>query len=170
VVELLRVAPDDWVRWRDVRLRALAADPDAFGSALSREQDWSEDEWRARLAGGHDWMALRQGVPVATAGWFSRDPGWGDVVAMWVDPRHRGRGLGRQMLEVVVADVRAAGLGVRLWVADGNPASRLYERFGFVTTGRRAPIRPGATGTKALLVLADESGDPIGSADVSRPT
>jgi hypothetical protein len=40
-----------------------------------------------------------------------------------------------------------------LWVADGNPARRLYEHAGFVATGEQAPIRPGATATKSLLVL-----------------
>ncbi|WP_148575685.1 GNAT family N-acetyltransferase [Nocardioides caldifontis] len=154
MVELVRVTPDDWEEWREVRLRALTADPDAFGSALSREQGWGEADWRRRLAGGRDLVARVDGVTAATAGWFVREPGWGDVVAMWVAPTHRGQGLGRLLLDAVVADIGAAGLRARLWVADGNgSARRLYERAGFTPTGEQAPIRPGATLTKSLLVL-----------------
>jgi GNAT superfamily N-acetyltransferase len=152
--ELVRMGPDDWLEWREIRLRALTVDPDAFGSALEREQGWSEADWRRRLADRHDRVARLDGVAVATAGWFVREPGWGDVVAMWVDPAHRGQGLGRLLLDSTVADVRAAGLRVRLWVADGNPARAMYERAGFVATGERAPVRPGATLRKSLLVLA----------------
>jgi GNAT superfamily N-acetyltransferase len=151
--ELVRATPDEWVRWREVRLRALTADPDAFGSSLEIERDWTAEQWRTRLASGHDWMAVVDGAAVATAGWFVREPGLCDVVAMWVDPAWRGRGLGRLVLDAVVEEVRAAGLRARLWVADGNPARRLYEHAGFVATGARAPIRPGATATKSLLVL-----------------
>ena len=151
--ELVRATPDEWQRWREVRLRALAADPDAFGSRLEVERDWTEEQWRQRLADGRDLFAVVDGAAVATAGWFVREPGWGDVVAMWVAPEWRSRGLGRLVLSAVVEEVRAAGLRVRLWVADGNPARRLYEHAGFVPTGEQAPIRPGATATKSLLVL-----------------
>lgn len=152
-LEVLVPSPDDWAEWRAVRLRALAADPDAFGSALHREQHWSEADWRQRLADGRTLVARVDGRPVATAGWTVREPGWGDVVAMWVDPAHRGRGLGRRLLRTVVAAVQAEGLQVRLWVADGNPARHLYERAGFVATGEQGPIRPGATTTKSRLTL-----------------
>jgi GNAT superfamily N-acetyltransferase len=151
--ELVRATPDEWVRWRQVRLRALTTDPDAFGSSLEVERDWPEEQWRERLADGRVVFAAVDGTAVATAGWFVSEPGWGQVVAMWVDPVWRGRGLGRLLLDAVVADVRAAGLRVLLWVADGNRARRLYEQAGFVPTGEQAPIRPGTTATKSLLVL-----------------
>ena len=152
-LEVVRVGPDDWREWRGVRLRALTADPDAFGSALERERHWTEDAWRERLVDRRNRLARVKAEPVGTAGWFSHEAGWGDVAAMWVDPRHRGLGLGRRLLDEVVADVRAAGLRARLWVADGNPARHLYEHAGFVATGEQAPIRPGATATKSLLLL-----------------
>ena len=49
-MEIRSTTGDDWELVRDVRLRALAEAPLAFGSTLADERDRSEDEWR-RWAG-----------------------------------------------------------------------------------------------------------------------
>jgi hypothetical protein len=46
--------PHEWSTYRDLRLRALADSPDAFGSTLAEEQDRSDAEWSRRLASGAD--------------------------------------------------------------------------------------------------------------------
>ena len=51
-------------------------------------------------------------------------------------PSHQGSGLGRLVVEGVIATARTSGLPVRLSVLDGNPARRLYERLGFQAAGR----------------------------------
>ncbi len=50
-------------------------------------------------------------------------------------PSHQGSGLGRRVVEAVIATARTSGLPVRLSVLDGNPARRLYERLGFQAVG-----------------------------------
>ena len=47
-------------------------------------------------------------------------------------PEVQGRGLGEALLLAVIADARAAAVGIELGVLKGNPARRLYERLGFV--------------------------------------
>ena len=42
----------EWPTYRDLRLRALAESPDAFGSTLAAEQGSSAEEWIARLSNG----------------------------------------------------------------------------------------------------------------------
>jgi len=65
--------------------------------------------------------------------------------ALWVDrageeialvdiallERHRGHGVGRRLLESLIAEARERGRAVRLSVVRDNPARRLYERLGF---------------------------------------
>jgi ribosomal protein S18 acetylase RimI-like enzyme len=48
----------------------------------------------------------------------------------------RGHGLGRRVLEDVIAGAGARGLAVELTVLHVNPARRLYERLGFAEIGR----------------------------------
>ena len=58
-------------------------------------------------------------------------------------PDHRGKGLGRQLLEFAEASARHKGLrGLSLIVEDANTgARRLYERFGFAEMARRAIVK-----------------------------
>jgi GNAT superfamily N-acetyltransferase len=150
------VGPEEWRAWREIRLRALAEDPAAFGSTLERETRFREADWRARLdaAGGPAFLARVDGTPVAMGAGWAYEPGRLMVVAMWTDPAHRGHGLGTRILEHVVACARGRDLTPDLWVADGNPAARVvYERFGFVGTGEVSPLREGSRLTMSRLEL-----------------
>ena len=103
---LRRLTPDDWAVLRDVRLRALADSPDAFGSTLEREQPFDEKEWRRRSV-RPVWVAEVDGRPVAMAGAFTND-GVLQVWGMWTDPDHRGQGVAR-LLDLAFNLVRIAG-------------------------------------------------------------
>jgi ribosomal protein S18 acetylase RimI-like enzyme len=46
-------------------------------------------------------------------------------------PEHRGRGIGRMLLEEILAEAGAAGKTVTIYVEHDNPARRLYDRLGF---------------------------------------
>lgn len=60
------------------------------------------------------------------------------VWGMYVAPSHRGRGVGRALLEFAIAHARSLGVEwLHLGVTDAaNEARRLYERAGFVAWGR----------------------------------
>jgi len=80
------------------------------------------------------------------------------LVAMWVDPRHRRRGVARALVDQAVrwADQRQAR-EVILWVTDQNAAARtLYERVGFRPTGERQPLPSNPALTQSLLRLPRE--------------
>jgi len=75
------------------------------------------------------------------------DPGYGFVAAdipeltIAVDAASRGRGVGTQLLEALVAHAGDAGYrALSLSVHPHNPARRLYERLGFV----QVDVRDGA--------------------------
>jgi predicted GNAT family acetyltransferase len=135
MVELRMIGPDDWPDWRDIRLRALADSPAAFGSNLARERAFSESDWRGRTDGSV--LVYDDGAPVAMgAGWADDREGYLMVVAMWTEPSRRGEGLGGMVLDAVVALAQSRGLQAHLFLMHENPeAGRLYERHGFVRSG-----------------------------------
>ncbi len=51
-LEIRRIRPDEGLRLRALRLRALADAPMAFGSTLAREEAFPDRIWHERAAGG----------------------------------------------------------------------------------------------------------------------
>jgi ribosomal protein S18 acetylase RimI-like enzyme len=161
-MQILRAESDDWERIREIRLRSLREDPDAFGSTLERETAETPEQWRAFAEGWEGaarqaafaaadrdgrWVGISLGVV------WAADHSLANLYAMWVDASARGRGVGERLVESVAA--WAAGTGaerLELCVTEGNaPASRLYERTGFVPTGLRDELRPGSAVTTVTL-------------------
>jgi len=79
-----------------------------------------------------------------------------EIVDIALLPEHRGRGIGRMLLEEILAEGRATGRSVNIYVEHFNPARGLYDRLGFrhVDTNGvyhllewRAEVEPGETST-----------------------
>jgi GNAT superfamily N-acetyltransferase len=139
----------EWERARDLRLRALTDDPDAFGSTLERELESAEPEWRAWID-GWEGSTNRFIVGETRDGWVgmavgsrSADEPDAHLYGMWVDPAWRGRGVGGSLVHAVVDWARSWGArAVLLGVTERNDgAARFYERLGFEDTGERHLLR-----------------------------
>jgi ribosomal protein S18 acetylase RimI-like enzyme len=140
---------DDWPLWRELRLRALAESPGAFGSTLA---EWSgagdtEQRWRGRLRSvAHNLVASFGGEAVGMASGTEPVAGEVELLSMWVAPEARGRGVGEALIDAVVAWASSQGArGVALDVREGNlPAIGLYTRMGFADVGRSSDCEPDA--------------------------
>jgi ribosomal protein S18 acetylase RimI-like enzyme len=137
---------EDWVRVRDVRIRALADAPSAFGSRLEEEQDRPESVWRASLErqAAATFLAIDGDETVGLVRTFvePEDVTTAELVSMWVAPHTRGQGVGRQLVAAVVEWARHHdATSVQLWVTETNaPARRLYESCGFILSGGRQSL------------------------------
>jgi ribosomal protein S18 acetylase RimI-like enzyme len=128
------VAARDWEKLRELRLQALATDPDAFGGPLEHAAALPASEWKQRAEASERgeqsrWFAAIDdhgewvGIALATAD----DAATAHLFGMWVQPRARGSSAasllcdacvewaasrGHQTIEltVVVDNVRAAAL------------------------------------------------------------
>lgn len=141
MIEASRLRPQDWRRWRRLRLAALTQAPEAFAEHLA---SWTgsgdtEARWRERLTAlplnvvltvdGEDAAMVSATAPDA-AGQVS-------LVSLWVMPWARGRGVGDVAVRAVLAWAREQGGGdVLLSVrADNARAIALYRRNGLVDAG-----------------------------------
>jgi len=153
VSQVRRALADEWLRFRELRLRALEDAPDAFGSTLEREREHGEAEWRAWMTGWDDATAAvsvveEEGRWVGVAVGVLDGDGVAHLYSMWVEPAARGRGLGHALVDAVAAWVRDETTAevLDLWVTEGNEAATaLYRSSGFVETGERQPLREGST-------------------------
>jgi ribosomal protein S18 acetylase RimI-like enzyme len=140
-VEIVQLPPEDWQAYRKIRLEALQNDPQAFGSSYQETLTRPDAYWQGRLAeaaqGTHSWLlfARENGVLVGTIGAFLNDAqNEAEIIAVYVTPAKRGRGIARALLERILQEVqkvptvRKAILGVNRSQA---AALALYQSFGF---------------------------------------
>lgn len=157
---------DDWPLWRQLRLRALAESPAAFGSTLA---EWSgagdrEERWRGRLHSvAHNVIAMLGGEAVGMASGTEPVAGEVELLSMWVAPEARGRGVGEALIDAVVAWASSQGArGVALDVREGNLAAiRLYTRMGFADVGPSPDCEPDAPERRMYRPLGGPSPDGV---------
>ena len=157
-----RLGEDDWVAFREIRLRSLLDSPDAFGSTFGEEssqvehswRDWAAGRWRGGDAAVFAVRGADAAVGTATGAEYEAEPGVAHVYAMWVAPDARGTGVGRALLEAVADWARDRGCErLVLQVTETNEtARRFYAACGFAETGVREPLREGSE--QDVLVLS----------------
>ena len=145
MVTIETVTPKNIFVFKEARLRALQDSPTAFSSTYAREVKLTDAEWmeRARQSDGVKrvmYMALEDGAVCGIAGAMrdEDDVSRAALISMWTAPTHRQRGVGRMLVEQVIAWARSRGVKVlTLMVTSVNPtATKFYEQLGFVRTGK----------------------------------
>lgn len=121
------------------------------------EPDETWQAWAAEGAlGAHRILFVAEdgGDVLGVVGGFRRlDPDEVQLVSLWVDPRARGRGVARLLIQAVAGWARDLGAGhVVLFVQEANaPGRALYLRAGFRPTGDREPVGAGRPGFKLVV-------------------
>ena len=141
-------APEEWVLFKTVRLKALASDPGVFGRSYAHEAVFPDEEWQARLKNPDaavfgifdDTLVGMTGVFIAP-----ENPDTVRFVADWLEPTARGTGISAQMYETRASWAKARPAIHRLSVsyrADNAAAIRAGEKFGFTFTHAADHIWP----------------------------
>ncbi|QXC61922.1 GNAT family N-acetyltransferase [Aquihabitans sp. G128] len=132
------------LRW-DWRIDAGEVPPSTLAAFTADLGDWLDDHAETHLG----FVAEVDGevVGIAFLAVVERVPGpgvWdrrsGYVQSVYVDPAHRGHGLGRRLVDAVVGEAGTGGLQY----VSVHPSERsfpLYERAGFVRNGRTLQLR-----------------------------
>ena len=165
-VEVRPLGAADVDAYRALRRRGLTEHPEAFTSSPEDEAT-PVDKLVRRLAGDasrpHDVVfgAFADGALVGLCGMDvdmrEKVRHKGHVFGMYVPAERVGRGIGRALMDRVIAHARSHGLAqlTLTCTADNLPARRVYERAGFAMVGREPhAIRVGGKAhDKILMVL-----------------
>jgi ribosomal protein S18 acetylase RimI-like enzyme len=135
-----RLQPADAEAYRTLRLAALEESPEAFGSDFATESAAPVERFADTIRSSYLAGAFAGDRLVGLAGFRPLDREKtrhrGDIWGVYVAPQVRGAGVGRQLLEHVLAHARTQVQQVHLAVTATNAASiRLYESLGFVRYG-----------------------------------
>lgn len=155
--------------WRDAILGGAS-----IGFVLPLAPDEIETYWQSVLAALRDrsrrLLAAFEGESLVGAVQLALEPRANgrhraEVMKLMVLRSHRGRGIGRTLMQALIETARASGRSLLLLdVRAGDPAERLYQSLGFVPFGRvpdhaRSPDgRLADTGFHYLSLAAEGSG------------
>ena len=167
---VVRLVPEDWRTYRDLRLEMVTDAPDAFWTTREQLEDYTEDDWRRRANDGTVQVREADGTPAGTpvgtltvltprpdveVGLDSHDA---LVLAVYVVPAARGTGV-LELLLGAAEEIARTELGARrlvLHVHDRNArAITAYRRCGYRLTGAtlQHPTEPGHRDVEMELPL-----------------
>jgi GNAT superfamily N-acetyltransferase len=142
-MEIRRLGIGDAADYRMLRLRSFREHPEAFTTSYEELERQPLAETEKRMTSEHQkfWGAFVDGKLCGYVG-LDRETRTkcrhkATLVGMYVEPEMAGRGVGRALVEALLAQARADGLElIVLTVTDGNAkAAQLYERCGFRSFG-----------------------------------
>jgi ribosomal protein S18 acetylase RimI-like enzyme len=150
IIALEIISPKNATTFKDIRLRALQDSPTAFSSTFAEESKLSDADWVKRAA---QWSGAKSigylalddcaAVGIAAGILNQTEPSRADLVSMWVAPTHRRVGIGRTLVEAIVAWARTQNVRTLLLLVTSNngTAINFYQRLGFSLTGKTEPYR-----------------------------
>ena len=143
---------------RLVRFRAMTPFDIAGVAAVEKSSyqfPWSEGIFRDCVRVGYLCRVAECEGEIVAYGIVAMGAGEAHVLNLCVSPRMRGRGVGRQMLMLLIERASQAGMqDVFLEVRPSNMhAIALYQSVGFVEVGRRRGYYQAVEGREDALVL-----------------
>lgn len=103
VLKIYPIEPDDWAKWRSVRLRALLDAPDAFGFSYTRAagEDDREEYWRGYFAlDGRNYLAEINDTTIGLVRITGPELGnLAELMSLWVAPEYRRAGVAGALVE-----------------------------------------------------------------------
>jgi ribosomal protein S18 acetylase RimI-like enzyme len=147
MTKIIKLPLGRWEEYRNLRLRALKEDPQAFGASYEDNLKNPPSEWQRRLENAMEangnWLffAEEKGKLVGMIGAFI-EKGVTDtatVIAVFVPNEERGKGVGNILMQTLLTelkekpDLKKAKLMVN---EKQTEAVGLYKKFGFIEIGK----------------------------------
>ena len=156
LITVRSLAADEGLLLKRLRLSALQESPDAFSPTfdaanLHDDEYWKQSAVKTVASAEFDiFIAEMDGQPVGlvsgSVSGKAHETQTGHIGMMWADPKVRGSGVGRQLLNHVMDYLEKLDcLTIKLTVTETNQgAINLYESAGFIFTGNDEPLTQGS--------------------------
>ncbi|HXH68653.1 MAG TPA: GNAT family N-acetyltransferase [Candidatus Limnocylindrales bacterium] len=159
-IQIRQLSPSDATDFRELRLEGLRLNPEAFGSTHDFEKDQPLERYIGWLTNSTVFGAYQDSYLIGTANFTQlsgqKDSHKGLLRAMYVRPKHRRSGAGRQLVQAIIEHACPKVEQLQLAVVSTNqPAIQLYQSLGFLQYGleKNALKHHGAYSDEILMSL-----------------
>jgi len=164
-MEIVKLALEDWQSYRNLRLRALKEDAQAFGASYQKNFDYPEEEWKRRLQNALDgndrWLlfAKENNKLVGMIGAFLEEdnPNVAHLTGVFVPKEERGRGISNLLLIEILKGIskNPQVTAVRSSISLTQKVSvMVHKKFGFKEIEREK--HPMGNGQSATLLVMEK--------------
>jgi predicted GNAT family N-acyltransferase len=145
-MEIVKLSVGNWQEYKDLRLRALREDSQAFGANYEINYKYPEEEWKRRLnnasKGETNWLlfAKENDKLVGMIGAFLEDKAIdvATIISVYVPSEERGKGISNNLMKSILKELTRNSFlkKVKLTVNKNQiSAVNLYKKFGFEEVG-----------------------------------
>ena len=161
-----QLSPDDWPKYREIRLQALQTSPTSFASTYDECVVYPDEYWRSQLEKSkrkEELLVLcaldqEKVVGMIVLQWHNKSivKHVTEIHGVYVTSSYRGQGVGKLLLDAVIAAAKQdlhctkVKLGVN---AENTKALKLYTSYGFKVVGKHErELRYGSVYCDELLL------------------
>lgn len=140
-IEIVNLKSEEWQLYRDLRLRALTEDPQAFASKYEDNAKHPDEYWKQRLGDAHtkerQWLLFAKvgdKIVGQVGAMAERDIDDAHIIGVYVIPEARGKGISKLLMKDLVSRIKKI-TEIKKITVDVNPeqqsALNLYKNSGF---------------------------------------
>jgi len=142
-MEIIKLVPKDWEKYKKIRLEALEKDSLAFGTSYEEALKKSDEEWETTLEKSDRYLFFAKfndelvGMVAAYKEDGERLSHIAYIWGVYVREEFRGKGIGKKLMEMLFAELQknnVAKASLNVNTVQSN-AVKLYESLGFQTIG-----------------------------------
>ena len=140
-IKIISLKPDNWKKYRNLRLKALKEEPQAFGSTYEDNNKHPDEYWQQRLEDTltkkTQWLVFAKlnGILVGMVGGFAeKEPDNAHVIAVYVTPEARGKGISKLLMKELLTRIKTNNIIKKITVdvnLEQDVALNLYKNLGF---------------------------------------
>jgi ribosomal protein S18 acetylase RimI-like enzyme len=150
-LKIIQLLPEQWMRYREIRLESLSEEPQAFGTSYADMEQKPPAYWQGRLAEAE--LGVKSRMLFAQEGerligmigaFYDETQETAIIISVYVSKVERSKGVGKVLMEGILSaigkkeGIRRAALGVN---QEQTAAVALYRRFGFEVTTEKEEVQ-----------------------------
>lgn len=143
--QIVKLAPKDWQRYRQIRLESLLVEPQAFSSSYENVVQRPASHWQQRLQEAQEGkrscllFARETDRIIGIIGAYRGDDSDAvEIISVYVAQDRRGQGVAAALMQAMLEEVSRCGAFRKavLTVNTGQAAAvALYQKYGFQIVG-----------------------------------
>jgi ribosomal protein S18 acetylase RimI-like enzyme len=149
-IEIVTLQPQQWLKYKSLRLRALKEEPQAFTSTYEEGVKYPYNFWQERLkqalAGNSQWLLFAKhgdNLVGMAGGYITDEKNTAEVVGIYVAKEARGQGISKKLIINLISRIKQ-NKAVKKLLIGVNPeqveAVCLYQSLGFKIIGKEKVI------------------------------